>query len=338
MGTKRDCYEILGVGKTADENAIKKAYRKLAKKYHPDTSAGSPENEQKFKEITEAYSILGDPKKREMYDQFGYAAFDGNAPQGGDPGRGRGGSAGGYQEFHFENGNMDDFFEDLFGGFFHGKKEGSEKRSFYGDGFGGFQHDFDRERFSERGADLKAETEIGFEEAVFGCDKILSFRDPASPAGEGQRLQVHIPAGIDTGKTIRLRGKGMPGRGGAEPGDLLLKVKVREKPGFERRGTDVYSSVWIPFTTAALGGETLVETLYGKVVCKIREGTQSGTKIRLRGKGIVSMENPQVYGDHYVTVQIQVPAGLNEEARRKLKDFEKAAGLGRNGRERERTA
>lgn len=139
-------------------------------------------------------------------------------------------------------------------------------------------------------------------------------------------VKVHIPAGIDSGKSIRLRGKGSPGINGGEPGDLMLQVKVGEKPGFERKGMDVYTTVNIPFTTAVFGGEAVVQTLYGRVVCKIAEGTQSGTKIRLRGKGIVSMSNSNVHGDQYVSVQIQVPRDLNDEAKRKLKEFERACG------------
>ena len=145
-----------------------------------------------------------------------------------------------------------------------------------------------------------------------------------NPDGKGgtQSLKVHIPAGIDTGKSIRLKGKGNPGVNGGENGDLFLKVKVAEKPGFERKGMDVYTTVSVPFTTAVFGGEAVVNTLYGNVLCKIREGTQSGTKIRLRGKGIVSMKDPQVHGDQYVTVQIDVPRNLSAEAKQKLREFE----------------
>ena len=144
---------------------------------------------------------------------------------------------------------------------------------------------------------------------------------------DGNRtLKVHIPAGIDTGQSVRLRGKGHPGIGGGEPGDLLLKAKVGRKPGYERKGADVYTTVSIPYTTAALGGEARVSTLYGDVSCKIKEGTQSGSKIRLRGKGIVSMKNPNVHGDQYVTVQIQVPRHLNQQARRKLMEYKQACG------------
>lgn len=170
---------------------------------------------------------------------------------------------------------------------------------------------------------LHADVSISFDEAAFGCEKRITLSD--SRGGAGKTLQVHIPAGIDTGKSIRLRGKGMPGIGKGAPGDLLLRVTVGEKPGFERKGSDVYTTVQIPFTTAVFGGEAVVPTLYGNVVCKIREGTQSGTKIRLRGKGIVSMKDASVHGDQYAVVQIAVPTRLSEEAKRKLKEYEAAA-------------
>ena len=140
--------------------------------------------------------------------------------------------------------------------------------------------------------------------------------------GSVQSLQVKIPAGIESGKTIRLKGKGHPGVGGGEPGDLLLRVTAGKKPGFERKGMDLYTTLRIPFTTAALGGEATVQTIYGNVLCKIREGTQSGSKIRLRGKGIVSMKDPSVHGDQYVKIEVQVPRNLSPEARQKLREFQ----------------
>lgn len=217
MGEKRDYYAVLGVGRDADDSTIKKAYRKLAKKYHPDTSAGNAQAEEKFKEVTEAYEILSDPEKRKLYDRFGHAAFDGSAA-------GDGGSGG-----HYGQGSP---FEDWF----------------------------------RQGGDPGA--------GVFG-------------------------------------GAGFGSRAGAG--------------GFES-GADLQAEIFLRFDEAVFGGEVTVQTLYGKVLCKIREGTQSGTKIRLKGKGIVSMKDPMVHGDQYVTVQIQVPSNLNEEARRKLKEFEKACG------------
>lgn len=203
----------------------------------------------------------------------------------------------------------------------------------------------------DRGQDLHAEISVSFDEAAFGCDKRITLSDPTADftsetgfgtgagtgpnagsrsrtgAGRHQRtLQVHIPAGIDTGKSIRLRGKGMPGIGGAPDGDLLLRVNVGTKAGFERRGQDVYTTATIPFTTAVFGGEAVVPTLYGKVACRINAGTQSGTKLRLKGKGIVSMKNPSVHGDQYVTIQIEVPTQLGDEAKRKLREFQYACG------------
>lgn len=334
MAAKRDYYEVLGVNRNADKSELKKAYRKLAKKYHPDMNPGDAHAEQMFKEATEAYEVLSDPEKRKMYDQFGHAAFDGSASgfQQGNPG---GGTT--YREFHFNNddGSMDDIFGDIFGGMFHGFDQGGFRSSQGFTGSSGFGGGFGSSRgfnsrgfgggFSgrQKGSDLTSEIDVTFDEAVNGCEKVFRFN---SGNGKTQSLQVHIPAGIEDGKTIRLRGKGMPGSGGGEPGDLLLEVHVGSRPGFERKGMDVYTTANIPFTTAVLGGEAMVQTLNGRVLCKIAPGTQSGTKIRLRGKGIVSMKNPSVHGDLYVTVQIQVPRNLNPGAKQKLREFERACG------------
>ena len=331
MSVKRDYYEVLGLSKGADAGSVKKAYRKLAKKYHPDTNQGDKQAEKKFKEVTEAYTVLSDPEKKKMYDQFGHAAFDqgasadpfgkdtsGNPFSGGSYHRAYTNGNGGYQEYHFESGNMDDMFGDMFGDIFgrgmHGSKGEEDFRGFHG--FRGYERQRDA-----KGEDLHAEIAVTFEEAVFGCDKTFTFKDPNSQ-GVSKSLQVHIPAGIDTGKSIRLRGKGMPGVNGGENGDLFLKVNVGVKAGYERKGSDVYTTVFVPYTTAVFGGETKVQTLYGDVLCKIAKGTQSGTKIRLKGKGIVSMKNPEVRGDQYVTVQIAVPKYLNPEAEQKLREFE----------------
>lgn len=337
MAVKRDYYDVLGIDRNADEKTIKKAYRKLAKKYHPDTNAGNPDAADKFKEVNEAYDILSDPKKKKMYDQFGHAAFEAGA----DPGAGAGaggfggfqsGGNGSYQEFHFNGENMDDIFGDIFGNMFHGS-HGSGFHSGFGgsgfhsgSGFGGFH----QQDFPQKGSDVKASINVTFDEAAFGADKRISLSSPDGSSGAPQTLQVHIPAGIDTGKSIRLKGKGMPGTGGGEPGDLLLKVTVGTRPGYERKGSDVYTTISIPYTTAVFGGEATVPTLYGNVICKIREGMQSGSKIRLRGKGIVSMKNPSIRGDQYVTIQIQVPQNLNYTAKEKLHEYARACGLERN--------
>lgn len=329
MAEKKDYYDVLGISRSADAAAIKKAYRKLAKKYHPDTNPGDAQAEKNFKQVTEAYNILSDPEKRKLYDQFGHAAFDPSWGTGYEEAgfHGRTGAGGyrqssgmggnGFHEYHFESGSMDDMFESIFGDLHGRSRNGFGQNGFYG-GFGG--------KGTMRGNDLNAEVTVSFDEAVFGCDKVIRVQNPSDPAGGIQSLQVHIPAGIDTGKTIRLRGKGMPGYGDGENGDLLLRVTVGSRPGFERKGQDIYTTVFVPFTTAVFGGETIVKTLYGDVLCKIRRGTQSGTKIRLKGKGVVSMKNPSVHGDQYVTVQIEVPVQLNAEAERKLKEFEAACG------------
>ena len=319
METKRDYYQVLGISRDAQESTIKKAYRKLAKKYHPDSNAGDPQAEQKFKEITEAYSVLSDPEKRKMYDQYGHAAFDegaGTEGFGGFHGNyGRNGA--GYQEYHFEGGDMDDILKNMFGGF------GSRSTHGFG-GFGGFGG-------SRDGSDLNADVTVSFDEAAFGCEKRISLSD-ANGSGKTHTLQVKIPAGIDTGKCIRLRGKGQPGTGGGQPGDLILKIHVMPKTGFERKGQDVYTILNIPFTTAVLGGEAVVHTLYGDVMCRIKEGTQSGTKIRLKGKGIVSMQDPSVRGDQYAEVRIQVPRNLSRESKARLQAYEDSMNQFENAR------
>ena len=343
--TKRDYYDVLGISRDADAAAIKRAYRKLAKKYHPDSNPGDKTAEQMFKDVNEAYDVLSDPKKKKLYDQFGHAAFDETAGYGQGAGAGAGGfggfsgfgnGAGGtyrsgsfrsgdgtYHEFHFEGGDGEDIFGDLFGNMFGGKgRTGSA--GFGGSGFHGFGggNGFSGSGFSDRGNDLNAEVQITFDEAVHGCEKTITIQNPNQPGRRPQTLKVKIPAGIETGKSIRLAGKGMPGSGGGAAGDLLLKITVGERPGWTRKGMDVYSDVEVPFTTAVFGGETLVHTLYGDVVCKIKAGTHSGTKIRLRGKGIVSLKDPSLHGDQYAVVRIQVPDDLSPEAKQKLKEFE----------------
>lgn len=335
MAENRDYYEILGISRNASDSDIKRAYRKLAKKYHPDSNEGNQEAEKRFKEVTEAYTILSDKEKRKLYDQFGREAFSGTGKAGGSYSQGPF-QNGGYQEFHFEGGGMDDILKNFFGGGFGSR--GFSGSHFYQGGsggqrsYGGFQDEDIRGAYggSQKGKDLLADASISFEEAAFGCEKLLNL------SGERgrQTLKVRIPAGIDTGQTVRLRGKGNPGIGGGEPGDLLLKVRVSAKEGWERKGQDVYNTVSIPFATAVFGGEARVQTLYGDVICTIKEGTQSGAKIRLKGKGIPSMKNPSVKGDQYVSIQIQVPKRLTPKARQKLMEYQNALqeGEGQNTR------
>lgn len=335
--TKRDYYEVLGVSKSADAAAIKKAYRKLAKKYHPDTNAGDPVAEEKLKEVNEAYDVLGDEKKKKLYDTYGFAAFQEGfneeaarqyqeqAKNGGFRYSGGTGGFGGFGNgtFHYSTGGSgfgtgsfdgfgeEDIFDNLFGQYFKGQK---------GTGRGG-----GRAAYQSKGQDVESGITISFDEAMHGCDKTFTLRDPAT--GKSESVQVHIPAGIDTGKSIRLKGKGAEGMSGGENGDLYLKVTVQEKPGWERRGQDLYTTVNIPYTTAALGGEVRVPTLYGDVMCKVKEGTQSGSKIRLKGKGVVSMKDKNVHGDQYVVIQIQVPRTLTPAAKEKLQEYKKVSGF-----------
>lgn len=315
---KKDYYEVLGVSKTADASAIKKAYRKLAKKYHPDSNEGNARAAEKFKEVNEAYDILSDEKKRKLYDQYGDAAFDESAGGfGNDAYRTYRSPNGSFHEYHFEGGEgMDDFLKNIFGG--SGAFGGRTAGGFHSDGFGFGGAQFNQD-FPERGSDIQSDMEVSFDDAAFGGKKRVQIQ---RENGQMQSLEVNIPAGIADGKIIRLQGKGMPGRNGGMAGDLLLKVTVHDKPGYKREGQDVYTTAAVPFTTAVLGGEVKIPTIYGDVLCKIKAGTQSGSQIRLRGKGIVAMGNPSVHGDQYVKVEIQVPKDLTPEAKQKLREFE----------------
>lgn len=357
--SKRDYYEVLGVSKTADEAELKKAYRVLAKKYHPDTNPGDQEAEAKFKEASEAYAVLSDDEKRRKYDQFGHAAFDGGA-----------GGAGG---FDFGNmGDMGDIFGDLFGDLFGGGR--SSRRASNG---------------PMKGPNLRTGIRITFQEAVFGVDKEieLTLKDEcetchgsgAKPGtqpqtcskcdGKGQvvytqqslfgmvrnvqtcpdchgsgktikdkcgscygtghiakkkKIQVVVPAGIDNGQSIRIRGKGEPGINGGERGDLLVEVSVSRHPIFQRQDYDIYSTAPISFAQATLGGDVRISTVDGDVIYTVKPGTQTDTKVRLRNKGVPTLRNKQVRGDHYVTLVVQVPTGLNNAQKDLLKKFDEA--------------
>lgn len=335
MSKKRDYYEVLGLSRSADDAAIKKAFRKLAKKYHPDTNGDDPVAAEKFKEVNEAYEILSDKEKRKQYDQFGFAAFDpnfgygsagsGGCGSGGCGGHGHHGNSGAYwtgtgpngqyREYHYSGGNAGDF-EDIFKNAFGGGFGGSD---FFGrGGFDGFSSG--NGYGSGKGQDITAEITVEFEDALHGADKAISLQDEK---GRRMSYQVHIPAGIESGKKIRLQGKGHKGANG-QNGDLYLLVSVKESPIYERKGQDLYSVARIPYTTAVFGGEEAISTAYGKVKCKIKEGTQPGSKIRLKGKGMPSMKDPNQKGDAYVTIEIAVPRNLNAKARQKLKEYQEA--------------
>lgn len=338
MSTKRDYYEVLGLSRNADDAAIKKAFRKLAKKYHPDTNGDDPKAAEKFKEVNEAYEVLSDKEKRKQYDQFGFAAFDqSGAAYGGGTGQSwKGGTGGGfwrsgsgpngsqYREYHYSGGDaadFDDILKNMFGG---GQKSGGRYSSFFGGDYGnGFRGFGGGDGFqSGKGQDITAEITVDFEDALYGADKNISLQDES---GRRQSYQVHIPAGIESGKKIRLQGKGHAGTNG-QAGDLYLEVTVKESPVYERKGRDLYFTARIPYTSAVFGGEEVIKTPYGNVKCRIREGTVPGSKIRLKGKGMPSMKNPQQHGDAYVTIEISQPGYMSPAAKQKLREFQQAMG------------
>ena len=360
MADKRDYYEVLGVDKSADDATLKKAYRQLAKKYHPDVNPGDKEAEAKFKEATEAYSVLSDPDKRRQYDQFGHAAFE----------NGGGGGAGGFGGFDFSGADMGDIFGDIFGDLFGGG--GSRRRANNG---------------PMKGANLRARVNITFEDAVFGCEKELEItlkdectschgsgaKAGTSPVtcpkcnGEGQivytqqsmfgmvrnvqvcpdchgtgkiikdkcpdcrgtgyisnrkKIKVSIPAGIDNGQSIRIRDKGEPGTNGGPRGDLLVEVNVARHPIFQRQDMNIYSTAPITYAQAALGGEVKLNTVDGEVLYEVKPGTQTDTRIRLKGKGVPSLRNKNVRGDNYGTLDVQEPTNVNEDAKDALRKFD----------------
>lgn len=295
---KRDYYDVLGVKKNATKQEMKSAYRKLAKKYHPDMNKDNPVAEQMFKEVTEAYNVLSDDEKRKLYDQFGHAAFDGS--MGDNSGKYADGhdsffrkNAGnrGKTEFHYE-GNMDDIIGDMFGSFFNRRNS----YSFMDDEYN----------------DVESEITVSFKEAALGCEKTIRF-----DGARTNTISVKIPAGINEGQSIRLKGKGRPGSNG-QNGDLFLKVHIAKDSCYTRDGQNVYITQKIPYTMAILGGEAEFATLYGSVKCKVPAGSQSGSKLRLKNKGIVSMKNRNDYGDEYVTLQITVPKQISPEERELL--------------------
>lgn len=316
----KDYYDVLGVSKNASQDEIRKAYRKLARKYHPDVNPGDEAAEERFKELNEAYEVLSDPDKRKKYDQFGaqWRQYEraGGRPEDFDwsqwqsqPG-GRAGS--GYRTVspeEFEQmfggaGGFSDFFETLFGG---RAGRGAQRR-------GGFDFDFGdmggaRQRVRPRpraGRDVEHEVEITLEEAFHGTTRSLQYED-------GRQLQAKIPPGVKTGSRIRLSGQGQPGAAGGEAGDLYLKVKVLPHAQFEREGNDLHVTVPIDLYTAMLGGEVVVPTLDREVRLNIPPETNNGKVFRLSGLGMPNLRNPDKRGDLYATVEVQLPQNLSQQ-------------------------
>ena len=358
MAEKRDYYEVLGVSKGADEASIKKAYRTLAKKYHPDLNPGNAEAEAKFKEVNEAYDVLSDADKKAKYDQFGHAAFDPTAGGGG-----YGGSYGGFGDF----GDIGDIFSSFFGG-----------------GFGGSSGQ--RRNAPTRGEDIAVRITVSFEEAAFGAKKDVSFNriqkcsdcggsgaakgthaetckvcggsgqrrvtqriggmafqstttcDACRGAGKtiktpctecngkgyvkvNKKLSVNIPAGIDDGERIAIRGQGCDGRNGGPAGDLIITVSIKKHSIFERDGYNIYCDVPITVTEAMLGATIDVPTLEGNQKFEIPDGTQPGTKFTMKQKGIPFINNSNRRGDLIFTVNVEIPRGLNKEQKERMIAF-----------------
>ena len=289
---KRDYYEILGVGKNASDDEIKKAYRKLAVKYHPDKNPGDKEAEAKFKEINEAHDVLSDKQKRARYDQFGHAGVGG---AGGNPFGGAAGNPfGGFDfngqtfSFDFGGGGLDDILGNLFG---------------FGAGA----------RRPRRGADYQTSVTLTFEEAIFGATKNVTI--------DGATLKVKIPAGIDDGMSIRLRGKGGPAPEGAtEKGDLYVKIRVKPHKHLTREGAIILSEERINMVDAALGCEIEVETVDGTVTMKVPAGTQSGTPFKLSGHGVPFRADGD-RGPHIVTIIVETPKNLSRKQKELLEEF-----------------
>lgn len=359
MADKRDYYEVLGLKKGADEAAIKKAYRSLAKKYHPDMNPGDTQAEAKFKEVNEAYDVLSDPDKRAKYDQYGHAAFD--------PSMGGGAGFGGFSDF----GDISDIFSSFFGG-----------------GFGGSSSS--RRNGPVRGEDIGVRINISFEEAAFGVKRDITYarvqKCPdcngsgsaagSSPetcpdcGGSGQKrvtqrlggmafqstttcerckgtgrivknpcsncrgtgyirinrkLSVSIPAGIDDGERVALRGEGNAGRNGGSAGDLILIVSIRPHAFFEREGNNIYCEVPVTVADATLGAEIDIPTLEGTQKYTIPEGTQPGASFTLKGKGIPYV-NSSRRGDLIFSVNVEIPKSLNEKQKEAMRAFADACG------------
>ena len=367
---KRDYYEVLGVERNADENTLKHAYRALAKKYHPDMNPGDKDAEKKFKEASEAYAVLSDPEKRRQYDQFGHAAFDGTGGAGGFGGFDFSGDmgdifgdifgdlfGGGRSSRRNPNAPMQGanlrtsiritFEEAIFGC----EKEISinqkdECTNCHGTGARPGTTPQTCTKCGGKGQVIYSSQSIfGMMQNVQTCPdcrgtgKIIRDRCPAC-AGTGytssrKKIQVSIPAGIDHGQSIRLRGKGEPGTNGGPRGDLLVEVLVAESNKFARQDLDIFSTVDISFAQAALGSDVRVATVDGDVIYSVKAGTQPGTRVRLRGKGVPSLRSKNVRGDHYVTLNVVVPTRLSEDAKQALRDYDAVSGnsLGAAGTE-----
>ncbi|KAI4453216.1 dnaj 1 mitochondrial-related [Holotrichia oblita] len=363
MADKKDYYEVLGANKGASEDELKKAYRNMAKKYHPDVNPGDKQAEEKFKEINEAYEVLSDKQKRATYDQFGHAAFDG--------------ASGGGGGFYGGGVNMEDIFESFFG-----------DSGGFGDIFGGGSR---RRQGPKRGADVQVNVQVSFEDAIFGVNKEITLemhdtcetckgsgakpgttaesckhcggsgqerfqqqtmfgtmtsvrtcsicrgegkiiKDPCtSCSGAGRirkrkTIEVAVPKGIDTNQTVRIVGKGESGEKGGPTGDLLILVHVLPHKFYTRQGMTLYVKVPISFTQAALGDEIVIPTPYGEEKYNVKAGTQTGTNVTLKSKGVPNVRNNKVLGDLVATLTVEVPTQLTDKQKEVLRLFAQEMG------------
>jgi curved DNA-binding protein len=301
----KDYYKVLGVPKTATEKEIKAAYRRLARKHHPDMNPGKKDAEARFKEINEANEVLSDPEKRKRYDQMGanWSAFENAGGAGGWPGGSR------VRVNVGEGTDFSDFFKTFFGGGF----SGSGLEDLFGGGGA---------RVERPGADVEHEVELALDEVLRGATRTLNM----TLAGATRRVEVKIPPGVGEGSRVRVAGEGAPGSSGAPRGDLYLRIRIRPDPRFERRGEDLYTSVSVPLTTAVLGGEAQVPTLEEHKGIKIAPATPIGRVFRLRGLGLPRLEAPGERGDLFATLSVDLPHTLTKREREL---FEELRGLGR---------
>jgi curved DNA-binding protein len=315
----KDYYATLGVGKSASDKELKAAYRKLARKHHPDVNPGDKSAEARFKEINEAYEVLGDPEKRRKYDELGanwrlyeQAQQQGQPFPGGSPfgGAGEGGAwtinmggPGGYRTMTEEE--MEDMFgtDDPFSSFFH---------TFFGGGGAGEGRGRGRAPRPAKGRDIESEAELTLEEAYHGAMRRISI----TLGGHARSVDVRIPPGVKDGSRVRASGEGEAGSGGAASGDLFLRVRIKPHPVFERKGDDLFVKVPVSVTTAVLGGEAQVPTITGSIRLKVPETTQPGQTFRLRGHGMPLVGKTDVKGDLYATADIQLPRSLPADQRR----------------------
>ena len=328
----KDYYKILGVDKKATAKEIKKAYRRLAKQYHPDVNPGNKEAEDKFKIINEAHDVLGDPEKRGKYDELGpnWQYYD-QWKQAGGQASGwpsdwshfqSGGAPGGSSRYTYRTVTEEEL-QDLFGG--SGPFSGFHYT--FSDGAPGadFNGGFRTASRPRRGQDMEQLVEVSLEEAFHGTSRVLQMSDAS---GKTRRVEAKIPAGVEDGSRVRLSGQGMPGVNGGQPGDLYLVVSLYPHHMFERRGDYLHLKLAVPLTTAILGGEVEVPTLNGKVMLRIPPETQNGKSFRLKGKGMPKLHNPQERGDMYVEVKVVLPGQLSERERQL---FQELAGIGGAG-------